>query len=78
MIMDERVNIGDRLQVRMKLPSRKMINAQGRVLWISEYDPNRRGYKKMYLSGIEFTEIHDEYVKELNKFMHAYLPSKKE
>lgn len=78
MMMDDRIKIGDRVQIRMELPSRKIINAKGKVSWISEYEINRMEDKKMYYTGIEFTEIHDEYKEELSKFVYKYLLSKQQ
>jgi len=76
--MDERLQIGDKLQLRMKLPSEKIINAQGRVVWIREFEINSREYKKTFDTGIEFTEIRDEDREKINKFVLTYLPSKQE
>jgi c-di-GMP-binding flagellar brake protein YcgR len=76
LIMDDRIKIGDKLQVRIELPSKKIINAQGRVTWISEYEITGRANKKMYYTGIEFTEIYDVYLEELNKFVLTSMSSK--
>ena len=76
--MGERLQIGDKLQLRMKLPSEKIINAQGRVVWIREFEIDNRGYKKTFDTGIEFTEISDKDREEINRFVLSYLPSKQE
>lgn len=78
LIMDEKIRIGDRLQMRMELPSKKTIDVRGRAMWISEYEINRMEDKKMYYTGIEFTGIQDEYKEELNKLVFKHLLSKPE
>jgi c-di-GMP-binding flagellar brake protein YcgR len=67
--MDEELMIGDRLQIRMELPSKKIINAQGKVVWIREFGIDSRREKKTYDTGIEFTTIHDKDREEINKFV---------
>jgi c-di-GMP-binding flagellar brake protein YcgR len=67
--MDEELAIGDRLQIRMELPSKKIIDAQGKVVWIKEFGIDSRGEKRTYDTGIEFTAIRDEDREEINKFV---------
>lgn len=67
--MDEELTIGDRLQIKMELPSKKIINAQGKVVWIREFGIDSSGEKKTYDTGIEFTAILDEDREEINKFV---------
>jgi len=76
--MNEQLQIGDRLQIRMELPSKKFISAQGRVVWIREFEIDRRTDKKTYDTGIEFTEIGNEDREEINTFVLSYLLQKKE
>jgi len=76
--MDEELLIGDRLQIRLELPSKKIIDAQGKVVWIREFGVDSRGEKKTYDTGIEFTAIRDEDREEINKFVLISQPSKKE
>ena len=76
--MNEELTIGDRLQIRMELPSKKIIDAQGKVVWVSEFGIDSRGEKKTYDTGIEFTAIRDEDREEINKFVLTSLPAKKE
>lgn len=76
--MDEELQVGDELQLRMELPPKKIINAKGKVVWISEFEVDKRGYKKMYNTGIKFIEIRDEDREEINEFVLAALLPKKE
>ena len=76
--MDEELNIGDILQLKMELPSKKIISALGKIVWVREFRIDSRGEKKMYDTGIEFSEIHDKDREEINKFVLTSLPSKKE
>jgi Tfp pilus assembly protein PilZ len=76
--MDEELQVGDELQLRMELPPKKIINAKGKVVWISEFEVDKRGYKKMYNTGIKFIEIRDEDREEINEFVLASLLPKKE
>jgi Tfp pilus assembly protein PilZ len=76
--MDEELQVGDELQLRMELPPKKIINAKGKVVWISEFEIDNRGYKKMYNTGIKFIEIRDEDREEINEFVLAALLPKKE
>lgn len=76
--MDEELQVGDELQLRMVLPPKKIINAKGKVVWISEFEVDKRGYKKMYNTGIKFIEILDKDREEINEFVLAALLPKKE
>ncbi len=76
MIMHERINVGDELKLRMELPSKKFIYAQGIVLWINEFEINKREGKRIYYTGIEFTELHGEFQHALKEFVQTNLPSK--
>ena len=77
MVMSEKLKIGDKLEIGMELPSKK-INAKGRVVWISKSEISGRLYGKMYYVGIEFTEIRDEDREEINKFVLEYIHAKEE
>jgi Tfp pilus assembly protein PilZ len=76
--MKEELQIGNKLRIRMELPSRKIINAQGKVVWINESQIDSREEKKTYDMGIEFIAIRDEDREEINKLVLTSLPSKKE
>jgi len=76
--MDEELTIGDRLQIRMELPSKKIIDAQGKVVWVREFGIDSRGEKKTYDTGIEFTAIHDRDREEINKFVLSSQTAKQE
>lgn len=77
LVVSEKLKIGDKLQIGMELPSKK-INAKGRVIWISELEINGRGYEEVYNLGVEFTEICDEDREEINKLVLEYLHAKEE
>ena len=78
LVANEKVNIGETLQINMELPSEKVINAIGKVVWISEYEILDREEETIYDIGIEFVEINKKEREEINKFMFASFGTKKE
>lgn len=76
MIMHERINVGDELKIRMELPSKKFIYAQGIVSWINEFVISKKEGKRIYYTGVEFTEIHGEFQEELHEFVRTNMGSK--
>ena len=76
LIMHERMNIRDELKIRIELPSKKIIFAQGMVSWISEFEISEKEGKSIYYTGIEFTEIHGEFQEVISEFVRTNMPSK--
>jgi len=76
--LGEELQVGDKLYLKMELPSKQIISAKGQVVWVSQFEVDDRGYKKMYNTGIKFIEIRDEDRQEINEFVLASLPPKKE
>lgn len=78
LVVYEKLNVGEKLQIEMELPSKKVINAEGKVVWISEYEILGREEEKIYDIGVEFMKISKEEREEINKFVFASLGTKKE
>lgn len=76
LIMHERIHAGDELKIRMELPSKKIIYALGLVSWIKEYEINEKEGKRIYYTGVEFTEIHDEFQEVISEFVRTNMPAK--
>jgi len=74
----EKLNIGETLQISMELPSEKVINAIGKVIWISEYEIIDREEETIYDIGVEFIGISKKEREEINKFVFASFGRKKE
>jgi len=71
LVVNEKLKKGDKLNIDMELPSRKIINARGKIVWINEYEIMGRELQRVYDMGIEFTEIRNEERDEINKFVFA-------
>ncbi|MFH2144950.1 MAG: PilZ domain-containing protein [Candidatus Omnitrophota bacterium] len=69
LIIEERLQIGDRLQLEIGLPDKKSITAVGRVAWVSEYGVVYDNHKRNYDTGVEFMEIEDMDRQEISKFV---------
>jgi c-di-GMP-binding flagellar brake protein YcgR len=71
LVVYEKLKKGDKLNIDMELPSRKIINARGKIVWINEYEIFGRELEKVYDMGVEFTQIRNEEREEINKFVFA-------
>jgi c-di-GMP-binding flagellar brake protein YcgR len=78
LVVNEKLGAGEELQIGMELPSGKIIDVKGRVVWISEYEIFGREHEKIYDVGIEFMNISKKEREEINEFVLASFSSKKE
>jgi len=76
LIVEEKLNEGDYLELKINLPNQKEIHAYGRVVWIDEYEILGAEYGKKYDAGIEFLKIKEEDQQELEKFIFTFLYEK--
>jgi len=63
---DERLNIGQELELEFFLPSEATIEARARVVWIKELPPGEQG---VYDVGLEFLALSDKARKELSQVL---------
>jgi c-di-GMP-binding flagellar brake protein YcgR len=77
LVANEKLNIGETLQISMELPSEKVINAIGKVVWISEYEILDLEEETIYDIGVEFIGISKKEREEINKFVFASFGTKK-
>ena len=71
LVANEKLKKGDRLNIGMELPSKKIVNIVGKIVWVNEYEIFGKELEKIYDMGIEFTEIPNEEREEINKFVVA-------
>jgi len=78
LVVYEKLNIGEKVQIELELPSKKVIQAEGIVVWISEYEISGREEETIYDIGVEFVKISKKERDEINKFVFASFDTKKE
>jgi len=78
LVVNEKLEAGEELQIGMELPSGEIIDVKGRVVWVSEYEIFGREQEKIYDVGIQFMNISKKERKEINEFVLASFSSKKE
>ena len=77
LVVYEKLNVGEKMQIEMELPSKKVIKAEGKVVWISEYEISGREEETIYDIGVEFVKISKKERDEINKFVFASFDTKK-
>ena len=69
LILNDKVKVGDLLEMDIKLSKEKSVKAKGRVVWIEPYNiigaENEMGYE----GGIEFLDMSDETRNEINHWI---------
>lgn len=73
LIIEEKLQIGDRLQLEIGLPSKKNITAVGKVAWVSEYGVIYDNHKRNYDTGVEFMEIEETDRQEISTFVFGVM-----
>ncbi|MDD5730375.1 MAG: PilZ domain-containing protein [Candidatus Omnitrophica bacterium] len=69
----EQLKENDIIDLNIYLPGKKeAIKAAGRVTWVKEFTIGDAS-KKRYDAGVEFTEINDKSLSELDKYMLYHL-----
>jgi len=69
LIVNEKLNVGDKLQIGLELPSKKIINTEGRVMWINEYEIFGKEEEQFYDVGIEFMKTSKDEREEIKEFV---------
>ena len=59
---DERLNVGERLELEVFLPDASTVEARAKVAWIKEMP---EGAEAVYDVGMEFVELREEAIKKL-------------
>ena len=76
LIVNEKVELGDRISLNIELPTSKIIRAEGRVFFTKDFSiVGRENYKK-YEACIEFTDISEEDREEVEQFVFKFLNPK--
>jgi Tfp pilus assembly protein PilZ len=73
LITHEKLEVGDKLHLKIELPTKKIITAKGRVVWINEFEIVGGERERRYDIGIEFIDIRDEDKEEIGKFVFTFL-----
>ncbi len=61
----------DFLYLEIELPTKRIIKTKGKVVWVGEFEIIGGRYEKRYDVGVEFLEIKDEDIEEINKFVFS-------
>ncbi|HQP91983.1 MAG TPA: PilZ domain-containing protein [Candidatus Omnitrophota bacterium] len=69
MVVDEPVRKGDIIELDLELPNSRIIHANGRVAWASEFDIIGGKVEQKYDIGIEFIGLSDADRQEIKKFV---------
>lgn len=77
LILDERLQIADKLQIELILPTKKTINLIGKVSWVRQYGVVAENHKRNYDTGIEFIDIAEEDRKEIAQFIFGTINNQK-
>ncbi len=78
LIANEKVAIGDLLDLEIELPTGKKITSKGKVAWVNEFEIIiGKMQMKRYDVGAEFLGISDEDREEIEKFIFTFLDIKK-
>lgn len=73
LIVYERLAEGDRLNMEIELPTRKIIRAAGKVVWIHEFELIGKSSEKRYDVGVEFLDLKDEEREEIKNFLFSFI-----
>ncbi|MFH1767625.1 MAG: PilZ domain-containing protein [Candidatus Omnitrophota bacterium] len=68
-IMAVKPSIGDILNIKVDLPSKRFVTALGKVIWMNELYMDDLDKKQEFDVGIEFLKITKEDEDELNRFV---------
>ena len=69
LIVYEKVNENDILELEIRLPTGNAIRALGKAVWVSEYEIVGEATGNSYDIGVEFIDIADDEREEINKFV---------
>ncbi len=65
LIVEDKLVVGDRLQLKIELPGGKVVNAVGRTVWRDSVDVSLGKDKKSHRVGIEFLNIPSQHREEI-------------
>ena len=69
----KQLSAGSILELEIKLPNKRVITAQGRVIWCRKIEENTSGVVSDHYAGIEFLSILATEQEEINKFVFEYM-----
>ena len=72
-IVKNKLEFGDKLQLEITLPKLKIIHAKGTVVWTKEFEIGlEKEITKGYYAGVEFTDISEEDRKLVEEYVFEY------
>ena len=74
LMMEEPVHGDDILELTIELPTHKVIQSRGRVVWVSEFEIVAGEQGKRYDAGIEFLDIDEHDREAIKEFVFTFLP----
>ena len=69
MLVNENVQVGDVLELEIKLSEGKTVHLKGRVKWVDKYEIIGTKHRIGYEGGLEFLDITDETRREISNFI---------
>ncbi|UCC95418.1 MAG: PilZ domain-containing protein [Candidatus Omnitrophota bacterium] len=70
--------VGDILQLKIMLPSKKVVRTKGKVVWINEFEVVSEKHEKRYDIGVEFLDIDDKDRELIKRFVFTTLTTAEE
>jgi c-di-GMP-binding flagellar brake protein YcgR len=65
LIVEDKLAVGDRLQLKISLSAEKEVNAVGWIVWLDSFEVSSEKDKKRYRVGIKFLKISSKYREEI-------------
>jgi len=72
LVADERFQVGDRLELTLTLPSRKVIKTLGEVIWVHDAAIARQDGIQRFDIGVAFTSLPSEEWQEMKQFLYSF------
>ncbi|MBU1122465.1 MAG: PilZ domain-containing protein [Candidatus Omnitrophota bacterium] len=71
-LYDEKLEIGDIINLEIQLPQEENVFAKGKVVWINEFEIMGQVNKKRYDVGVEFVDIKELDSNRIKKYVFTF------
>lgn len=77
LIVYDKVDVGHSLRLKIELPTKKVVESRGKVVWVKEFEIIGKSNEKRYDIGVEFSEVNSQDREEMKNFIQALLKNGK-
>lgn len=77
LIVYDKVDIGHTLRLKIELPTKKVVESKGKVVWVKEFEIIGKSNEKRYDIGVEFSEVNPQDRDEMKNFILSLLNNSK-